>query len=403
MEIVDPAVHGMSGERLARIRPWMQRYVDSGKLPGMQVLVARGGQCVYHDYVGDRDMERGEPVTEDTIYRIYSMSKPITSVAVMMLYERAAFQLDDPIEAYLPELADLEVFVSGTAESYDTVPAERSITIRDLLTHTSGLTYDFLDENPVVTLYAKNHIRHVFGRDDMSAFLGKLGSLPLVAQPGTEWNYSVSTDVLGCLVDRVSGKSFSAYLHDELFEPLGMTDTAFYVPEGKRERFAACYHAIGGEVALHDDPAQGRFLSPPAFESGGGGLVSTVSDYRRFAQMLLNRGELDGSRILGRKTVEYMMTNHLEGDMAAMGQPSFSESNYEGIGFGLGGSVVIDAARSQTMQSEGTFAWGGMASTAFWIDPSEDMLAVLLTQWVPSSTYPIRNELRTLVNAALVD
>jgi len=403
MLTVDPAVHGFSGERLARIRPWMQRYVDSGMLPGIQVMVARGGHCVYHDFTGCRDVERGQPVTEDTIYRIYSMTKPITSAAVMTLYEQARLRLDDPIEAYLPELADLQVFASGTPESYETVLAHRPVSIRDLLTHTSGFTYDFLGDNPVSALYAKHRVNHVFGKDDMPAFLEKLGALPLVSQPGAEWNYSVSTDVLGCLVERISGTTFCDYLREVVFDPLGLADTAFYVPEGKQDRFAACYHAVDGVRALQDDPASSRFLRPPVFESGGGGLVSTVNDYWRFAQMLLNGGELEGARVLGRKTVEYMMANHLDGDMAAMGQPSFSESSYEGIGFGLGGSVVIDPARSQTLQSAGTFAWGGMASTAFWIDPAENVLAILLTQWVPSSTYPIRNELRALVNAALVD
>ena len=403
MRLTDPASLGFSGERLARIRPWMKRYVDVAKLPGLQVLVARRGQCVYHDYLGWQDDERARLVTGATLYRIYSMTKPVTSVAVMSLYESAQFLLDDPIENYLPELSHLRVFSGGTSECYASVPAERSVTIRDLLTHTSGFTYDFVGDHPVSKLYADAEVRHVFGEDSMDAFLGKLARLPLLAQPGAEWNYSVSTDVLGCFVERISGQRFSDFLKDTIFDPLRMPDTGFYVPESSHQRFAACYELDNGALVLQDDPLDSRFLSPPVFESGGGGLISTAADYWRFVQMLLNGGELDGVRVLGRKTVEYMMSNHLDGDMAAMGQPEFSETSYEGVGFGLGGSVVIDPARSQTMQSAGTFAWGGMASTAFWVDPQESVVVILLTQLIPSSTYPLRNELRALVNAALID
>lgn len=405
MQLQDPASLGLSGERLARIRPWMNSYVDANKLPGMSVMVARRGQIAFQDWVGRRDVARKLDVEADTVFRIYSMTKPLTSVALMTLFEAARFLLDDPVARYLPALADLRVFSGGTADRYNTVPAERSVSIRDLLTHTSGFTYDFIAETPVGELYQKHGIRHVFGNDRPAEFIRKLGTLPLLAQPGAEWNYSVSTDVLGCLIARLTDQTFDEYLHERVIKPLGMVDTDFQVSDANQARFAVCYTPAGpdGGLALADDSAGSRFLRPPKFPSGGGGLVSTVGDYMRFAQMLLNKGEFGGERVLGRKTVEYLMSNYLGGDMASMGQARFSETSYEGIGFGLGGSVVIDAPRTQVLQSVGTFSWGGMASTAFWVDPSEEIAVVLMTQLQPSSTYPIRNELRTLVNQAVVD
>lgn len=405
MEIGDPRANGFSGERLARIRPWMRSYVQSQKLPGMLAFVARRGTPVYFDVTGMRDVERGLSLELDSLFRIYSMTKPITSVAMMMLYENGRFQLDDPVARYIPGFSQLQVFASGTAQSYSTTPCERHMTIRDLLTHTSGLTYDFIEGTVVGQLYRKNRLYHVSGRDTMAEFIDKLATLPLLAQPGEQWNYSVSTDVLGYLVELLSEQSFPEFVAEHITGPLGMVDTAFQVPPEKVDRFAACYTPAGpdGGLKLTDDPTSSRFLSEPVFPSGGGGLISTAEDYFRFSQMLLNKGELGGVRLLGRKTVEYMMSNHLDGDMAAMGQPRFSETSYEGIGFGLGGSVVVDAQKSQTLQSNGTFSWGGMASTGFWIDPEEEIVAVLMTQLQPSSTYPIRNEFRVLVNQALVD
>lgn len=404
MDIMDPSALGLSESRLARINDWMASYVDAGKLPCMQVLVARNGKVAYFDMVGSRDVERNLDVEADTLFRIYSMTKPITSAAIMTFYEEGRFHLDEPVSRFIPAFAELNVFAGGTADSYETVPAERPITFRDLLTHTSGLTYDFIDETVVGELYRKNRLFHVSGKQTMPEFIERLATVPLLAHPGSEWNYSVSTDVLGYLVELLGDRPFADVLQTRIFDRLGMEDTAFYVPDAKRDRFAACYTvAEGGGLKLTDDPTSSRFLGEPIFASGGGGLVSTAEDYFRFCQMLLNKGEFGGERVLGRKTVEYMMANHLGGDMASMGQPRFSETSYEGIGFGLGGSVVVDAPMTQTLQSEGTFAWGGMASTGFWIDPEEDIVAVLMTQLTPSSTYPIRNELRVLVNQALVD
>ena len=405
MQLSDPASLGFSGERLARIRPWMLRYVDSERLPGVLVMVSRHGEPVYSDWVGLRDVERALPVEEDTIFRIYSMTKTLASVALMTLYEQGRFLLDDPVGRYLPPLARLEVFESGTAEHYSTVPAEQPVTIRHLLTHTSGFTYDFIDETPVAKLYNQHKVHHVFGRDDSREFIRKLSEIPLLAQPGSEWNYSVSTDVVGCLVEVLADRPFDDYLREVVLDPLGMVDTDFYVHEDRRPRFGCCYTPAGpqGGLTLADDSRSSRFLKPPAFPSGGGGLVSTAHDYLRFLHCLLGQGSLAGTRVLGRKTVEYMLRNHLPGDMASMGQPRFSETSYEGIGFGLAGSVVVDAAKSEVLQSDGTFAWGGMASTGFWLDRVEGVCTVLMTQLQPSSSYPIRNELRALVNQALVE
>jgi CubicO group peptidase (beta-lactamase class C family) len=401
---VEPERHGMSSSRLRRIRPWLKAYVDSGKIPGAATLVARQGQVVFFDMYGMADRERARPIAADTIFRIYSMTKPLTSVAAMMLVEQGLIRLDEPVDRFVPELADMTVFVGGDHENYQTEPAREPITLKHLLTHTSGLTYDFVRATPVDKLYRNNRIFHVSGDGTLAEMMTRLGALPLLAHPGAEWNYSVSTDALGYLIERVSGQAFDRYLSENVLEPLGMTDTGFHVPQAKHERFASCY-AYAGENAmtLTDPPDTGRFSAPRTIFSGGGGLVSTMTDYLRFALMLMNKGELDGTRLLGRKTVEYITTNHLPGDMASMGQPRFSEASYEGIGFGLGFSVVLDPTRSQVMESVGTYAWGGAASTAFWCDPIEDITTIFLTQLEPSSSYPIRAELRTLVNQAIID
>jgi CubicO group peptidase (beta-lactamase class C family) len=286
------------------------------------------------------------------------------------------------------------------------VPAEREINFRDLLTHTSGLTYGFMESNPVDAAYRAKEGGVDFQTADTSLkqLVERLAQLPLIAQPGKAWNYSVSTDVLGYLVEVISGQPFEKFLKERVIDPLRMVDTDFHVPADKHERFAANYAAgAGGKLDLIDDPGRSRYLAPRKVNSGGGGLVSTASDYLRFAKFMLNKGELDGVRLLGRKTVELMTMNHLKGDMADMGTPRFSESTYTGIGFGLGFSVMIDPAKAFIAGTPGEFAWGGAASTAFWIDPKEDMAVVLLTQLMPSSTYPIRRELRVLTYQAIVD
>ena len=393
---------GLSSRQLARVDAWMDRLVADGKLPGVSVTVARRGRVAYQRAVGRANIETGAPMTPDTIVRIYSMTKPLTSLAVMMLYEEGRFQLDDPVSTFLPEFADMTVAVGGNALKLELEPARRPITWRHLLTHTSGLTYGFMRSTLVDALYRSRHVD--FQTDDCSLaeMVTRLAALPLLAQPGEEWNYSVATDVLGRLVEVVSGQPFGAFMQERILQPLGMNSTGFRVHDPAR--FAANYaRGADGRLALVDDPATSAYLRDRPIASGGGGLASTAGDYIRFCQFMLNKGELDGTRLLGRKTVELMTANHLGGDMAAMGQPRFSESNYEGIGFGLGFSVTLDPARAQILGSPGEYAWGGAASTAFWCDPVEEMAVVMLTQLMPSSAYPIRRELRVLTYAAVVD
>ncbi len=401
MDIENSDRVGLSAERLGRIDGWMRRWVDGGRLAGMSVLVSRHGQVAYQRCYGMADRERGTAMAADTIVRIYSMTKPLTSVALMMLYEEGRFQLDDPIHAVLPYFKQTRVWAG---EGRDPVPLDRPITYRDLLTHTSGLTYGFINATPVDAMYRDGGVDFQTADATLGDIVEKAAAMPLLAQPGTAWNYSIATDVIGHLVAEISGQPFERFLHDRVIAPLGMTDTAFTVAPGNVARFAANYsRGEDGRAALLDDPATSRFITPRAIASGGGGLTGTARDYMRFCQMMLNKGQLDGERLLGRKTVELMTSNHLPGDMAAMGMPRFSESKYDGIGFGLGFSVTLDPARAEILGSPGEYAWGGAASTAFWIDPVEDMAVVLLTQLTPSSTYPIRRELRVLTYAAVVD
>lgn len=400
-----PEQVGLSSERLARLRPWMERYVADNKLPGVLTVVARRGKAAYAECVGYRDVAAKAPVTEDTVYRIYSMTKAITSTAIMMLYEEGKFQLDDPISRYLPMFKDVRVFAGGTAEKYDTVPAKSPITFKQLLTHTSGLTYGFTG-SPVSAIYQAAKFDFQTNEGTLWAMMERLAKLPLLAQPGTEWNYSVSTDVLGALVETISGMGFDTFLKTRILDPLGMTDTGFTVRDDQRARFAANYQkAEDGGMTLIEGAGNARYFNKQVLCSGGGGLVSTAGDYLRFCKMIARKGELDGARILGRKTVEFMRINHLQsgGDLASMGMPRFSESTMTGIGFGLGFAVVIDPAKAELLCSPGEHYWGGAASTAFWIDPVEDIVAILMTQLMPSSSYPIRRELRALVNQAIVD
>ncbi|NKC16618.1 MAG: serine hydrolase [Gammaproteobacteria bacterium] len=395
---------GLDAARLARISAWMRGYVDGGKLAGALVQVARRDQVVFTDWCGVQDIDTAVPMTPDTIVRIYSMTKPITTVAALMLYEEGHFQLDAPVSKFIPALGGLSVFVAGDASNPTLVASERDFTVRELMNHTSGLSYGFMEATPVDELYREHSVDFQTADVPLAALVAKLGELPLLAQPGTQWNYSVSTDVLGHLVEIWSGRDLASFLQERIFAKLGMHDTGFHVPQDKVARFASNYRRrSNGELGLIDAAAHSRYLQPAVTYSGGGGLVSTVADYMRFARLLARRGELDGQRVLSRKTVELMSCNHLPGDMAAMGQPRFSESSYEGIGFGLGVSVMLDPARAQVVGSPGEFAWGGAASTAFWVDPVEEQIVILLTQLMPSSQYPLRRELRVLSYQAIVD
>jgi CubicO group peptidase (beta-lactamase class C family) len=402
--ITRPEDVGLDSGRIDRVETWMRQQVSGGRLAGIEVMINRRGRTAFHRCCGKRDVARNADATPETIYRIYSMTKPLTAVAAMMLYEEGRFQLDEPITRYLPEFAGQRVFTGGGYGAVMTEPAVRAITFRDLLTHTSGLTYGFMQATPVDAIYRAQKIELPGADEPLGDMMARLAKVPLIAQPGTEWNYSIASDLLGHLVAVVSGQPFEAFLRERVIGPLDMADTDFFVPSDKVGRFAANYDkGPDGRPRLIDDPEASRFLSPPKAPSGGGGLVGTARDYMRFCQMLLDRGACGSQRLLGRKTVELMTMNHLDGDMAAMGQPRFAESNYHGIGFGLGFSVVLDPAKAQIVGSPGECAWGGMASTAFWIDPREDMAAVMMTQLTPSSTYPIRRELRVLAYQAIID
>lgn len=423
---VDPAEVGFDAGRLERIAAHLDRYVDDGRLPGVSVLLTRGGQIAYTHRHGQRDCERSLPVTADTIYRIYSMTKPIVSIAAMQLYEQGCFQLKDPVSRWIPQFAHARVFAGGNVMQYQTREPASALTIHSLLTHTSGLTYDFHFANEVDALYRANGFN--WGAPgNLEETCEALASLPLLFDPGTEWNYSYSTDVLGRVVELVSGQSLDDYLIEHVTGPLGMVDTGFEVPAGDVERFAANYTtaALAARTSagntgptvppyrpddpglgrtLMDDPRTSTYLGPPKILSGGGGLVSTMGDYHRFTQMLRNGGELDGARVIGRRTLEFMASNHLPGgtDLTECGRALFSEAAFDGVGFGLGFSVVLDPAKARVVSSKGEFAWGGAASTAFWVDPVEDITLVFLTQLLPSSVHPIRPELKALVYQALV-
>jgi CubicO group peptidase (beta-lactamase class C family) len=389
---------GLSGARLYKIDHLTQRYIDEGKLPGTITLVARRGEIVHLESQGLMDIEADKKMQDDTIFRIYSMSKPITSVALMMLYEDGCFQLDDPVSRFIPGFKDLKVY----GESGHT-PTERQMTIRDLLTHTSGLSYGFLQTHPVDDLYQDAAVDQSESLDEMVA---KLCELPLVFSPGTRWRYSVATDVCGYLVQKISDIPFDDFLKEQIFDPLEMKDTGFYVPEDEVHRFAANYQKTPEDgMQLIDSPERSPYLKRRNMHSGGGGLVSTVHDYYRFAQLLLNGGEYDGVRLLGTKTMELMTSNHLpnNGDLTSMGQAVFSETPFDGIGFGLGFSVMLDPTDAQILGTPGEFAWGGAASTYFWVDPEEDMLAIFLTQLMPSSSYQIRREMRVAAYQAIID
>jgi CubicO group peptidase (beta-lactamase class C family) len=402
---LDPAEAGFAPDRLARFDRHFDRYVDDGRLPGWAAVIARHGRIVHLGVSGRRDVEAGLPVEPDTVFRIYSMTKPITSVAAMMLYEQGAFQLTDPISRFIPSFADARVYTGGSDLKAQTVPATEPVRIWHLLTHTSGLTYGFHHVHPVDAMYRAAGYEWTLGPPgaDLAATVDRFAGLPLLFQPGSEWNYSVSTDVLGRLVEIVTGTSLDVAFQEMIFGPLGMSETWFAVPSSARDRLAALYTPTPTGGLARNDELGSSFLDPTWF-SGGGGLTSTLHDYHRFVRFLLGRGELDGVRLLGDRTMRYMTRNHLPGgaDLAAFGRPLFPEAPLDGQGFGLGFAVTVDPVATHTLCSAGEFSWGGAASTAFWVDPVEEITAVFLTQLLPSSTYPLRPQLRQLVYSALV-
>ena len=391
-----PAAAGLSAERLARITDMTQRYVDEGKLAGVVTLVARDGRIVHFESVGQRGANDSRPLAKDALFRIYSMTKPITAVAAMMLYEEGKFQLSDPVTKFVPELADLNVLVDG-----EEVPAKETMTMLHLLTHTTGLSYGFNPEDPVDQLYRE---KQPLAAKDLDEFAARLGELPLKFEPGARWHYSVAVDVTGLVVERLSGQSFDVFLKERIFEPLGMVDTFFNVPPEKMDRFLPNHYWNAEQEQLVEmgEPAFASYRDTQMY-SGGGGLVSTTMDYLRFCEMVRRGGELDGARLLSPKTVEFMTTNHLSAAIegGGSGEQPFGRAA-RGFGFGLGWGVVTDPVAARVLGSAGEYNWGGAAGTVFWIDPVEDMVVLGMIQLM-GSPWPLRAELKVLANQAIVE
>ena len=416
VDSVDPSDVGFDPDRLARIETFItENYLIPGRYPGFSWLIARNGAIAHRGAIGHRRPADGAPWTDDTIVRIYSMTKPITSLALLTLYEEGRFLLNDPVSKYICSWTDLRVFDGGTATNHTTRFPEREVTIHDLLTHTAGLTYSWTADHPVEKLYRKHGIDGDLRLDE---YVEALARVPLLFSPGTRWSYSVATDVIGRLIEVISGRPFDRFLQERFFEPLGMIDTGFSVPDEAADRFAACYAlpsaspvplptgAEGDHMALVDDAGPtSQYRAGRSFLSGGGGLVSTLDDYLRFCLMLTNGGELDGVRVLGRKTIGYATRNHLPGgrDLVSMGARPDTVDRDEGLGFGLGFAVMLDPSAKQVISSVGEYAWGGAASTVFWVDPAEDLIVIAFTQLLPSEAYPIRAQLKSLIYGALVD
>ena len=403
---IEPGAAGMSESRLERITAHFEgKYVAPGKLAGCQITVVRGGHLAYQRSLGLMDRERGRPTGDDTIFRIYSMTKPIASLALMQLYERGMFQLTDPVHRYIPEWRNLGVSVTHDDGSVTTVKPTRPMNVKDVLMHMTGLAGGLFPGNPIDDAFAGARQARSKGLT-LEGVTSLLAEFPLKFDPGTRWNYGLSTDIVGRLVEILAGDRFDHYLRREIFEPLGMDDTGFFVPEGSADRLAALYQfQPGAAPALLEAPEQSRYLRQPSYLSGAGGLVSTTHDYVAFCQMLRNGGQLDGRRVLGRKTLELMTCNHLPGGatLADHAVGGFGEAGFDGVGFGLGFAVGLGPAATSMAGSGGEFYWGGAASTAFWIDPLEDLFVVFMTQLLPSVTYTIRAELRALVYQAIDD
>ena len=404
----NPAAAGFSASKLQRISAHLQEnYIQPGKIAGCQVMVSLHGTPAYFQSLGEMDRERGKPVADDTIFRIYSMTKPITSIALMMLFEEGRFQLNDPVYRFLPAWRGQQVWVQGTGEEMETRPPASPMTMRHILSHTAGLTYGALlpiDPHPVDAVYQQLGVNRGDG-ETIQTFADKMAQVPLRYDPGIKWLYSLATDVCGCLVEAISGQKFEDFLQQRIFEPLGMQDTAFWVPEEKVERFAANYErARDKSLRLIDDPQASKYLQAPSFPSGGGGLVSTTADYAKFCEMLRLRGTVNGVEIIGSRTLALMTKNHIAGgaDLSQAAMGAFSETAYEGVGFGLGFASTLGEVASGTVGA-GDYYWGGAASTIFWIDPVEDLYVVFMTQLMPSATFNFRGQLKNIIYGAIND
>jgi CubicO group peptidase (beta-lactamase class C family) len=414
--VVKSETAGFSKARLERLdRVMAERYVAGGHLPGILTQVYRKGELVHTGMAGHIDLERDKPMREDAIFRIYSMTKPITAVALMMLVEEGLIGLDDAVHTHIPAWKRMGVYASGVPTlladqppQFMTTQPDRPMKVVDLVTHTSGLTYGFMMRTSVDAAYRKLHLGQFDTPGGLDTFIEQLAGVPLEFSPGTQWNYSVSIDVMGYLVQKLSGMSFGDFLRTRLFEPLGMTDTAFWCPPEKLDRFTTCYQPKpGGGLKVQDDGQKSTYATPPSLESGGGGLVSTAHDYMRFCRMMLGNGTLDGVQILSPKTVALFSLNHLpeNKELASMAPPgAFSEAGYSGIGFSIGCGVNIDVAKTRLPGTLGEYFWGGAASTAFWIDPKEDLAVVFMTQVMGTDArLTLRRDLRTLAYSAMTE
>ena len=405
-------MHRFDPARLSRFDAWMNAYVDSGKLPGCSVLLAQGGEILHRGVAGLASVEEGTPYRDDTIARIYSMTKPVTSVVLMMLAERGLLHLAAPVSDYIPEFADMEVLIDG-AKRLDQIRPCATPTLAQLATHTAGLTYSF-NPGPLGAVYKERVLDFpAFQPAGLEGAVKMVADLPLAFEPGSQWGYSVGIDVLGRVIEVVAGKPLDQVFSEFVFEPLGMTDTGFGVSDAQLDRFAWLYTAIDpanptalgakgtGELHKIDNAENSPYRSPITF-GGGGGLVSTLDDYFAFCEMLRKGGAHNGARILSPSTLKFMRRNFLPGDIASMGAKSFAEMPMEGIGFGIGWSVVLEPGRTLMPSNVGDFSWGGIASTVFWVDPVEDLVCIFFTQVTPSSAYPIRHQLKSLVHGAMI-
>ena len=402
---------GLDAGRLERITDHIERnYIGPQKIAGCQLAVSRHGHQAYLKSFGSMDLERQKPMMDDAIFRIYSMTKPITSIALMTLYEKGYFQLNDPVSRYVPSWKTHRVWVSGEGDDMVTEAPRRPVSFKDVLSHTGGFTYGgglpgVGDQHPVDKIYRGLKVRSAGSNDTMMEFLDKLGQVPLLYQPGERWMYSLATDICGALVEVISGKPFAQYLQDEIFGPLGMTDTSFFVAPDKIDRFCANYQrGADKKLKVIDDPVTSAFAKEPGFKSGGGGLTGTIADYMRFCEMLRRGGELDGARVIGPRTLEMMHMNHLAGgkDLTQMAIGGFSETANEGVGFGLGFASTLSQTATASL-GVGDYYWGGAASTIFWVDPKEDLSVVFMTQLMPSGTFNFRGQLKSLIYAAITD
>lgn len=405
---VDPTEVGLDPQRLSRIEQHFSQYVDDGRLPGWHIAVSRAGKLAYSASYGHADVENGKPIADDTIYRIYSMTKPICAVAALILWEEGKFEMRDAVKTFIPSFGEQKVFRSGTLTAPRFDPVTEPMEMWHLFTHTAGLTYGFVYSNPVDQMYRNAGFEWGVPADaSLADICDILAGLPLMFQPGSEWAYSMSIDVLGRVVEILSGMTLGEFMKKRIFEPLGMTDTAFHCPSDKADRLAALYvpnPADNRRRVRHDAMGAGALVQQKA-DLGGGGLVSTMSDYMKFAEMLRGGGERNGVRLLSPRTVNFMASNHLpnNADLTAFGRPLFSETAFDGVGFGLGVSVTLDPVAAKVPGSAGDYGWGGAASTNFTVDPKEDLVYTIMTQLLPSSAWPLRPQLKQLVHQALVD